>query len=272
MESSIVKSVFEHLSIGVAIVDNSYQILQCNKLFGIYFNFKDDLLLKLDQFHPNFLDKPLSDFQHKTKFITSKKKILSVQANQFKENLWLIEVEDISTKEKENEDIYFRANYDQLTKLPNRELFNDRCKQVLSSVHRHQENVAIFFIDVDDFKAINDSYGHDAGDSILVETAKRLTVSVRESDTVSRWGGDEFSILLPKIGEKDNINQLLTRIIENFAVPQKVKEFSIPVSLSIGISLAPKMGIDLSKLMSFADKAMYEAKKNDGVLYKYYSE
>ena len=158
----------------------------------------------------------------------------------------------------------------QLTKLHNRELFNDRCKQVLSSAHRHQENVAIFFIDVDDFKSINDTYGHDVGDSILLETAKRLTASVRESDTVSRWAGDEFSVLLPKIGQKENINQLLTRIIENFATPQQAQEFTIPVSLSIGISLAPKMGTDFDELMRFADKAMYEAKKNDEIHYKYY--
>jgi diguanylate cyclase (GGDEF)-like protein len=211
-------------------------------------------------------------FQKKTKLITLDKKTLSVYAKVFEDNAWLVEVEDISTQEKENEDIYFRANYDQLTKLPNRELFNDRCKQVLSSASRHQDNVAIFFIDVDDFKCINDTYGHNTGDLILLETAKRLTASVRESDTVSRWAGDEFSILLPKIGQRENINQLLKRIIESFAMPQQVEEFSINVSLSIGISLAPKMGTNFDELMRFADKAMYEAKKNNKIDYKYYSE
>ena len=206
MEISMFKFVFENLSIGIAVVDDSNQILQCNKLFCTYFNLESDSSpLNLNQIHSSFVEERLSVFQQKTKLITSEKKILSVHAKAFEENLWLVEVEDISTQEKENEDIYFRANYDQLTNLPNRELFNDRCKQVLSSAHRHQENVAIFFIDVDDFKSINDTYGHDAGDLILRETAKRLTASVRESDTVSRWAGDEFSVLLPKIGQKDHV-------------------------------------------------------------------
>jgi len=272
MEISIFNSLFENLSIGIAVVDDSNHILQCNKRFCTYFNIElASSPLNLDQLHSNFAKERLSVFQQKTKLITSEKKTLSIYSKLFKENLWIVEVEDISTQEKENKDIYFRANYDQLTKLPNRELFNDRCKQVLSSIQRHQENVAIFFIDVDDFKSINDTYGHDAGDSILLETAKRLITSVRESDTVSRWGGDEFSVLLPKIGQKENINQLLERIIENFATPQQTQEFTIPVSLSIGISLAPKMGTDFDELMRFADKAMYEAKKNEGIHYKYYS-
>ena len=273
MEISMFKSVFENLSLGVAIVDSSNQILQFNKHFAANFDIKiDALLIKFDQLHPIFTEQPISTFQQKTKFITLSKKILTIRVKQYEDNLWLVEIEDISSQEKESKDIYYRANYDQLTKLPNRELFNDRCKQALSSAHRHQENLAIFFIDVDDFKSINDTYGHDTGDLILLETAKRLIASVRESDTVSRWAGDEFSILLPKIGQKENINQLLSRLIENFTIPQQAKEFNIPVSLSIGISLAPKMGTDFNNLMKFADKAMYEAKKNDGIHYKYYSE
>ncbi|MBC8311244.1 MAG: GGDEF domain-containing protein [Candidatus Marinimicrobia bacterium] len=267
------KSVFDNLSFGVAIVDETNKILQYNKPFSLFFNLGDhNPISSLDQLHGNFKEQHISAFQKKNKFTTSEGNILSILAKPLEDNLWLLEVEDISTQEKESEDIYFRANYDQLTKLPNRELFNDRCKQALSSAHRHQENVAIFFIDVDDFKSINDTYGHDVGDSILLETAKRLSDSVRESDTVSRWAGDEFSILLPKIGEKENINHLLARMIESFEKPQQAKEFSIPVSLSIGISLAPKMGTDFDELMRFADKAMYEAKKNDGIYYKYYSE
>ena len=267
------KSMFENLSLGIAILDSSNKVLQFNENFGICFDIKTgEQIKKLDQLHSIFTEQPISAFQQKTKFITSSKKTLSIRSKQLQANLWLVEIEDISSQEKENEDVYYRANYDQLTKLPNRELFNDRCKQALSSAHRHQENLAIFFIDVDDFKSINDTYGHDVGDLILLETAKRLIASVRESDTVSRWAGDEFSILLPKIGEKENINQLLSRLIDNFTIPQQGKEFNIPVSLSIGISLAPKMGTDLNKLMRFADKAMYEAKKNNGMYYKYYSE
>ena len=265
--------MFENLSMGIAIIDGSNQIVQSNNRFTEYFNVEaGELSIKFDQLDPMFTDKSISLFEKPVKITTSSKRILTVRSKRFEDRFWLIEVDDISLQEKINEDIYFRANYDQLTRLPNRELFNDRCKQALSSAHRHQENLALFFIDVDDFKTINDTYGHDIGDLILLETAKRLTASVRESDTVSRWAGDEFSILLPKIGQKENINQLLTRLIEDFIVPQQVRELNIPVTLSIGISLAPEMGTDFDDLMRFADKAMYEAKKNNGIYYKYYSE
>jgi len=172
----------------------------------------------------------------------------------------------------EDKDVYFRANYDQLTKLPNRSLFNDRCKQVLSAAHRHNEHLAIFFIDVDNFKSINDTYGHDGGDSVLIETSKRLCECVRESDTVSRWAGDEFTILLPKIGKKYNIKLLLRRIFESFENPHIIRGLPVPVSISIGISLSPEMGTDFDKLMQFADKAMYAAKKSKNKYYQYYSE
>lgn len=273
MEHKILKSLFENLSLGIAIIDGSNQIIEFNKRFTEYFNLQPEHLpIRLDQVDPIFTDKPVSIFQQKIKICAASKRILTLESKRFEGNYWLVEIDDISSQEKINEDIHFRANYDQLTKLPNRELFNDRCKQVLSSAHRHQENLALFFIDIDNFKIINDTHGHDIGDLILLETAKRLTASVRESDTVSRWAGDEFSILLPKIGQKENINQLLRRLIEDFIVPQQARELAIPVSLSIGISLAPEMGTKFDDLMRFADKAMYEAKKNDGINYKYYSE
>ena len=106
----------------------------------------------------------------------------------------------------------------------------------------------------------------------MLETAKRLTASVRASDTISRWAGDEFSILLPKIGAKENINQLLNRISEDFTAPLLAQDVHIKVSLSIGVSLAPQMGTNFEELMRFADKAMYEAKENKGFCFKYYSE
>lgn len=272
MDNPIFKSVFNNLHLGVAILDDNNKILHANKIFIECFEVDTEILMKnFNILHPSFLKNPLSSFQNKTKLITSTNKTLSITIKPFESNFLLVEVEDISKQEKENEDVYHRANYDQLTSLPNRELFNDRCKQALSSANRHQENLGIFFIDLDDFKFINDTYGHDVGDSILLETAKRLIDSVRESDTVSRWAGDEFTILLPKIGKKDDISQILSRLIENFTLPQRINELSIPVSLSIGISLAPDMSTQFTDLMKLADKAMYEAKESKGISYKYYS-
>jgi len=273
MAIDIYQSLFESLSFGVAIIDNSNRIVESNNLFNIYFNYNHNPKpLKLDHLHSSFENVSISSFKQKTKITLADEKVISVQASPLKDDLWLIEVLDISLEERKNEDIYFQVNYDQLTNLPNRQLFNDRCKQALSATDRHKEDLALFFIDVDDFKLINDTYGHEAGDSVLLETAKRLTASVRESDTVSRWAGDEFSILLPKIGAKENINQLLRRLLEKFSEPQQAQGFQIPVSLSLGISVAPQMGTDFEELMRFADKAMYEAKNTSGFCYKYYSE
>jgi len=272
MDNSIFKSVFNNLNLGIAILDDNNKILHANKIFIECFEVDAKILKKnFNILHPSFLENPLSLFHNKTKLSTSKSKTLSIRVKPFESSFWLVEVEDISEQEKKNKDIYHRANFDQLTNLPNRELFNDRCKQALSSANRHQEYLAIFFIDLDNFKYINDTYGHDVGDSILLETARRLIDSVRESDTVSRWAGDEFTILLPKIGKKDDINQILSRLIDNFTLPHKINEVSIPVSLSIGISLAPDMSTQFTDLMKLADKAMYEAKESKGISYKYYS-
>ena len=272
MDNSIFKSVFNNLNLGIAILNKTNEILHANKNFNKFFDINTNMIMKeINILHPLFKENSISIYQQKTKFITASDKTLTIIVKPLESKFWLVEIEDITEQEKENQDIHFRANYDQLTKLPNRDLFNDRCKQALSSASRHQENLAIFFIDLDNFKFINDTYGHDRGDSILLETSQRLTDSVRESDTVSRWAGDEFSILLPKIGKKKNIDQLLSRLIENFNLPQIVNNHSIPVSLSIGISLGPEMSTEFSDLMKLADKAMYKAKKDKGISYKYYT-
>lgn len=264
MKNQDLYKIFEKLKTGVALVNNESKILYSNKFFK---KFLDSQLSNKDKILNISNYKKLKYFE----LYEHNKEYYNISAQNVYENIWLLEVFDVTIQESEKKDYYYKANFDQLTNLPKRELFNDRAKQVLSMSNRKNENLAIFFIDVDDFKNFNDSYGHDIGDSILKETARRLILSVRESDTVSRWAGDEFTILLPSIGSKNNIDRILNRINDKFNLIHKVNDIDIKISLSIGVVLSPEMGSQLTELIKYADKAMYEAKKVRGLSYHYFT-
>jgi len=169
-----------------------------------------------------------------------------------------------------SEGLYFKANYDMLSKLPNRNLLNDRFNLLLSQAKRAKTKVGVLFIDLDGFKKINDDYGHNAGDLLLVEISNRLKKSVRDSDTISRWGGDEFIILLNNIDSVNSIDILANRIIEDCSKPVDVnKNESVSITLSIGISIYPDNSNDKTQLLELADKAMYIAKKDSSINYFY---
>ena len=159
-----------------------------------------------------------------------------------------------------------------LSKLPNRNLLNDRFNLLLSQSKRTNSKLAVLFIDLDKFKKINDDFGHNAGDLLLIETSKRLKKSIRDSDTVARWGGDEFIILLNNVETKKNINIFVDRMIEDCSKSVKIsKNNSVSISLSIGISIYPNHSDNKIKLLELADQAMYKAKKTKDKDY-FYSE
>lgn len=177
----------------------------------------------------------------------------------------VIVVNDISQRKRDEERIRFQANYDMLTGLPNRTLFHDRLEQALTASKRHGAKVALMFIDLDGFKAINDTLGHDAGDLLLKDVAGRLRKCVRESDTVARLGGDEFTIIMTRVDGRDGIAQVARRILASLAVPFQLlgndgKAATGQVSASIGISISPDHATQLEDLLRNADAAMYQAK------------
>ena len=151
------------------------------------------------------------------------------------------------------------AHFDPLTGLPNRLLLGDRCQQVLRSAQRSEQSVALMFLDLDHFKTINDSLGHRTGDAVLVELAQRLRASVREQDTVSRLGGDEFILLLPDT-DAAGASNVADKLLQAALVPIQVEQHELTVTPSIGIALYPKDGFDLDQLSRCADAAMYRAK------------
>ena len=165
-------------------------------------------------------------------------------------------------RKQAEEKLKFLSLYDPLTKLPNRVLFYDRMRQEIAYSKREQKKFALMFLDLDNFKEVNDKFGHDAGDELLQETAKRFNNLLRESDTICRLGGDEFIILLPRLKHpRENTEDVIQKIFSAFSEPFKVINDSVNIHLSIGIALYPDDGEREEILIKSADKAMYIAKK-----------
>jgi len=167
---------------------------------------------------------------------------------------------DITSSKRQQEQLSFMAHYDVLTKLPNRALFTDRFAQAIAHSKRTRRELAICFIDLDDFKPVNDNYGHEVGDQLLVEVAERITFCIREEDTVSRQGGDEFALLLNDIESFSQCKKTLERIHYSLAQPYIIDGHSHKISASSGITLYPDDDADIDTLLRHADQAMYQAK------------
>jgi diguanylate cyclase (GGDEF)-like protein/PAS domain S-box-containing protein len=156
----------------------------------------------------------------------------------------------------------YLAQHDSLTDLPNRILFSDRLSEAMTLASRYRRQLAVLFLDVDRFKHINDSLGHDIGDRLLQSIAQRLLGCVRASDTVSRQGGDEFVILLSELTHAEDATVCADKILETLRAPHRIDEYDVQVTASIGIVTYPDDGTDCETLMKHADFAMYHAKDN----------
>jgi diguanylate cyclase (GGDEF)-like protein len=164
------------------------------------------------------------------------------------------------------------SQHDVLTGLPNRFLLNDRLTMALKRVGRFDPVLGVFMVDLDRFKEVNDSLGHHAGDLVLCEVAARLLRSVRQSDTVSRIGGDEFMVLLPDLHHAANAESLAEKIVTAIAEPIDVEGTQVQISASVGVSTSPEHGTDAEKLVQCADAAMYVAKENGRNGYQIYRD
>ena len=167
---------------------------------------------------------------------------------------------DLTERKQAEETIQRQAHYDALTQLPNRRLFRDRLEQTLRLSKRDHSPFALMLIDLDHFKEVNDTMGHDAGDFLLVDAAQRILRCVRESDTVARMGGDEFVVILPEIDDSASIERIAQNIIGKLAAPFLLGEEKAFISASIGITLYPTDADSMETLLKNADQAMYVAK------------
>jgi len=168
---------------------------------------------------------------------------------------------DVTHSKKQQEALEQMAHYDVLTQLPNRALLADRYTQALAHSKRQENQLAVCFLDLDNFKPINDLYGHEIGDELLVEVAKRIKSIIRDEDTASRQGGDEFVLLLGDIDQLSQCEQMLNRVLTSLSQPYLIDTLSLTISASIGFSLYPTDNTDLDTLMRHADQAMYQAKQ-----------
>jgi len=202
-----------------------------------------------------------SEFNQMLDAVQERENELTMQSKQLKR---LVEVR--------TEQLYQKAHFDSLTGLPNRYLLVDRLHQAISKSARSKAHLALLFLDLDRFKIINDNLGHQNGDMLLKEVAKRLSKLARDGDTVARLGGDEFVFLLENLTEPKDAARTARRIIDSFKTPFQLQEHILHVSTSIGISIYPDDGLDDKILLKNADISMYHAKEKGPGHYSFYSK
>jgi diguanylate cyclase (GGDEF)-like protein len=171
-------------------------------------------------------------------------------------------LKDLTERKKAEALNWRQANFDHLTSLPNRALLFDRLSQECALARRNQAKVALLFADLDGFKLVNDNHGHQAGDLVLMEVARRWLATVRESDTVARLGGDEFAVVMSGVHDGDDIGALAAKLIAALAEPIAIQGGkTCQVGVSIGIAIYPQDAGTPDSLISCADSAMYESKR-----------
>ncbi|MGV7208251.1 EAL domain-containing protein [Oxalobacteraceae bacterium A2-2] len=185
---------------------------------------------------------------------------------------WLCMMEDVSDKKQTEALIWQQANFDTLTQLPNRRMFLDRLRHDMLKSQRDGSRIAILFIDLDHFKEVNDTLGHQLGDVLLVDAARRISACVRKSDTVARLGGDEFTVILAELGEDGGrVERIAQHIIDSLLQPFTLGQEQAFVSASIGITLYPDDAVQVDDLLKHADQAMYAAKGAGRNRYSYFT-
>ena len=284
---------FEHTRDWVVIFDGSFQPIIANQAL------KDALGLHLEEEIATQLTQIFASQKHKLVHALSKMRklspnehwngeadIQSLQGEQYTVNIgitavtnsrneisrYLVILSDI-TKQKEAQNALVKiANYDNLTGLPNRSLLLDRIQHAFDQAKRDKTSICLFFIDLDRFKQVNDSLGHDAGDALLQVIGKRLENLLRKSDTVARLGGDEFVVMVEKVNAERDVSHLASEMIKELAKSIPLFNQVVSVSASIGIAIYPEDATTPSELLKHADIAMYHAKELGSNNFQYFTE
>ncbi len=288
----IIEDVLDSVKIGIVVLNNKYFIEQMNLSVNKMFGYKQDdlqnrpikLLFGSAEYKVLRGYIKNSEYPNNTSYTKINKlnglrqdksniplEITIYKTDDIDGQMYLLIIRDISDLNQTVEDLKYLAYYDQLTKIPNRILFRDRAEAAIRLARRGNEELAILYIDIDEFKAINDAMGHEAGDILLKELSQRFQKCVRDSDTVSRVGGDEFTILMHKITCHEDALIVAERILKSNLIPVKINDKEILPKISMGISIFPKDGDNIDMLLKNSDAAMYYAKgngKNQFMFYK----
>nr|WP_294839457.1 diguanylate cyclase [uncultured Methylotenera sp.] len=287
------KEIIEYAPIGIAIVSLDGRFTVVNQtLCNIVGYTNDELIRRTFQeiTHPDdlsidlehvqqLLDGKIDTYRMEKRYIRKDKTEVWVQlsASIFRDEelipqYFIAQIEDISERKIRDNEVHQHAYFDTLTKLPNRRMLMDRLSQALSQSERYQRTLALFFLDLDHFKQINDTLGHDAGDRVLKVAAARLLSCVRSHDTVARLGGDEFVIVLTEISSAQDAKMFAEKILKKFSEPIDVNGKELFVGTSIGIAVySGDSSITIKELMNNADAAMYESKAAGRNRYYFYT-
>ena len=279
--AKIAKKVLEHTTEAIMVTDNNARIILTNPAFTALTGFTDKQafdqktsLLKSGHHDTNFYKQLWRDLLHTGQWIgeianrkrsgevyIQKTNISAVYDKGGDISHFVCVMSDITEQKRTFDTIRFQALHDNLTKLPNRIHFEARAEKALSRASLADSQFAILFIDLDDFKPINDSFGHLLGDKLLVALADKLSAALRPSDMVSRIGGDEFLVLADELTHLDEAHLLAERLMHMISTPVEIDGIELRVSASIGISIYPSQGDSIDSLIHAADQAMYSAKK-----------
>jgi len=279
--AKLMGKVFENAEEGVMITDSEVNILNVNQAFEKVTQYtkeealgrKPDLLHSGNQdqgFYERMWNEILSEGRWQGEIWNRRKnneiypEWLSITAV-FDDNKdishYIGIFSDVSTESEGDERLYHLAHYDSLCNLPNRLLFYDRLRQSLSRSKRNDQKIAVMFMDLDGFKTVNDNYGHTVGDDLLRKVSERVVATLRESDTIARIGGDEFTLIITDIEDTASVSNIAMKILATIEEPYVMDGHEFNISASIGISLSPINSSEGNMLVKQADIAMYKAKK-----------
>ncbi len=188
------------------------------------------------------------------------------------ERLIISVAHDVTERKKAEAELVHMATHDALTDLPNRSLLDDRLQMALAQAERNRKRLAVMMLDLDKFKLVNDEFGHGIGDRLLKNVGERLVRMLRKSDTVARFGGDEFFIILPEIASIEDAGKLAQKVIKAFRKPFTVDEHKLNITTSIGIAVFPDDGSEPDSLMRNADNSMYRAKQKGRDMYEFHAQ
>ena len=280
LEQRLAALVFDHSAQGIVVTDSERRILKVNQAFSKITGYRpaevlgrDPALLQSGVQGQGFYDH-LWESIARDGFWEGELWNRRCNGETYAEHLSIIAVKpevggpshyvgmfsDITERKRTEEQVYRLAHYDALSGLPNRLLFKDRLQHAIDRARRGKGQVAVLFIDLDRFKPVNDTFGHAAGDQVLLEVARRLAAAARESDTVARFGGDEFAVALEEV-DRNQAERAAERLLEVLRRPIPVHDQYVHLGASIGISMYPEDGEDADNLLQFSDLAMYRVKE-----------
>ncbi len=288
----VLKKIFEEVSEGMVILSSDERILACNDAFLRMVGLKREQIRQKNleefstHFHPADFRKMMQGLMKEGSFCGEVRilggerekdrlawfSIHTIQMDETDEAYRVAVVTDISDLLENREALRFDANHDALTGLPNRKLILEKLEEAINRAKRHQRAGALFFIDLDNFKRINDTLGHKAGDQVLRECTRRLRRILRVTDSFGRLGGDEFLLVIEDVSSPDTLMKIAQKIIDRINEPFEVLGLKQYLGVSIGITLFPYDSLVPEELLQYADMAMYRAKEKGKNCYQFYSK